>query len=246
MKVLFYDPQGYRTTSEMVRMLRDHGIKADDAHEMGYEDAEDVAALLRTGQDSEEYDVLICLPDASEIMNFLPRVLRHGGVKIPFIFLTAGDAAQRTTFLEQGASCCLARSVAPGELFAAIHAQHALYLHGTSEQVIRVGNVMLDLSAKRVSIVRDGDEGIFPVQLTGKEFSTLETLMRNAGRAVTKEQIMTNLYLSDTPEIKIIDVFVCKVRGKLRQAGADPIIETVWGRGYIATESFSADEGVAS
>jgi len=74
-----------------------------------------------------------------------------------------------------------------------------------------------------------------PVHLTGKEYGILELLTQRKGTTVTKAMILNHLYDgSDEPELKIIDVFVCKLRKKLAQAtGGNHYIETVWGRGYV-------------
>jgi DNA-binding winged helix-turn-helix (wHTH) protein len=75
-----------------------------------------------------------------------------------------------------------------------------------------------------------------PVHLTGKEYAILEMLSLRKGMTLTKEMFLTHLYGGrDEPELKIIDVFVCKLRKKLHQAGAPSsgCIETVWGRGYV-------------
>ena len=91
--------------------------------------------------------------------------------------------------------------------------------------------------------------------LTGKGYSVLQSLMHRKGTALTKETIMKQLYnRNDAPETKIIDVFVCKLRRKLANAGAKNLITTIWGRGYrIGTEpdhlgpsldDTTADEGV--
>jgi len=73
-----------------------------------------------------------------------------------------------------------------------------------------------------------------PVSLSGKEYAVLEILALRKGGTVTKDVILDHLYGGmDEPEIKIIDVFVCKLRRKFAQAGVSwPLIETVWGRGY--------------
>ena len=75
--------------------------------------------------------------------------------------------------------------------------------------------------------------------LTGKEYACLEFLATRRGMTVTKEMFLAHLYGGqDEPEMKIIDVFICKLRRKLSDAGAPPVIETVWGRGYtIANEA---------
>jgi len=87
----------------------------------------------------------------------------------------------------------------------------------------------LNLEARVVSV---DDQ---PVRLTGKEYAILELLTVLKGTIVTREMLLNHLYGgTDEPELKIIDVFVCKLRKKLAQAtGGDHSIETVWGRGYM-------------
>ena len=77
-----------------------------------------------------------------------------------------------------------------------------------------------------------------PVHLTGKECVILELLALRKGTIVTREMLLNHLYGgTDEPELKIIDIFVCKLRKKLAQAmGGDHYIETVWGRGYMLHE----------
>ena len=75
------------------------------------------------------------------------------------------------------------------------------------------------------------------VRLTGKEYSILELLVLRKGMVLTKEAFLNHLYGGlDEPEVKIIDVFVCKLRKKLALAGADNMIGTIWGRGYMIRE----------
>ena len=76
------------------------------------------------------------------------------------------------------------------------------------------------------------------MHLTGKEYAILELLTLRKGTIATREMLLNHLYAgTDEPELKIIDVFVCKLRKKLGQAaGGDHYIETVWGRGYILHE----------
>ncbi|MEQ9447477.1 MAG: response regulator transcription factor, partial [Rhodospirillaceae bacterium] len=77
-----------------------------------------------------------------------------------------------------------------------------------------------------------------PVHLTGKEYGILELLALRKGTTLTKEMFLNHLYGGmDEPELKIIDVFVCKLRKKLATAsGGNNFIETVWGRGYVLRE----------
>ena len=93
---------------------------------------------------------------------------------------------------------------------------------------IRTGDLVVDLETRVVTA--DGK----PVLLTGKEYTILELLSRRKGVTVTKEMFLGHLYGGkDEPELKIIDVFVCRLRKKLAQAtGGKHYIETVWGRGY--------------
>ena len=77
-----------------------------------------------------------------------------------------------------------------------------------------------------------------PVNLTGKEYQILELLSLRKGTTLTKEMFLNHLYGGmDEPELKIIDVFICKLRKKLSEAiGGESHIETVWGRGYVLRE----------
>ena len=103
---------------------------------------------------------------------------------------------------------------------------------GYRESMSRTGKLAVDLDARVVSV---DDQ---PVQLTGKEYAILELLTVQKDTIFTREMLLNHLYGGrDEPELKIIDVFVCKLRKKLAQAtGGDHYIETVWGRGYMLRE----------
>ena len=95
---------------------------------------------------------------------------------------------------------------------------------------VRIGKMVeLNLDAKTVEV--DGAR----VHLTGKEYAMLELLSLRKGTTLTKEMFLNHLYGGmDEPELKIIDVVICKLRKKLAQAtGGQNFIETVWGRGYV-------------
>jgi two-component system, cell cycle response regulator CtrA len=99
---------------------------------------------------------------------------------------------------------------------------------GFSQPCLSVGPLTLNLDSRVVTI---NDE---TVRLSKKEFSILELLTLRRGTVLTKEAFLSHLYDGkDEPEIKIIDVFICKLRKKLAEAGANSLIETVWGRGYM-------------
>jgi two-component system cell cycle response regulator CtrA len=111
---------------------------------------------------------------------------------------------------------------------------------GFSQPSLRVGPLVLNLDSHDVTV-----EGQ-PVHLTGKEYAILELLVLRKGMVLTKEAFLNHLYGGmDEPEMKIIDVFICKLRKKLANAGADNLIGTVWGRGYMIREpSANAPVGV--
>lgn len=98
---------------------------------------------------------------------------------------------------------------------------------GFSQPKLRIASVELNLDSREVRV------GATPVHLTGKEYAILELLILRKGMILTKEAFLNHLYGGiDEPEMKIIDVFICKLRKKLAQAGAENLIGTVWGRGY--------------
>ncbi len=105
---------------------------------------------------------------------------------------------------------------------------------GYSEPTLRVGPLQLNLDSHEVAV--DGR----PVQLTGKEYAMLELLVLRKGMVLTKDAFLSHLYGGlDEPDMKIIDVFICKLRKKLQSAGGGYLIETVWGRGYMLREETS-------
>jgi two-component system cell cycle response regulator CtrA len=107
---------------------------------------------------------------------------------------------------------------------------------GHAQSVINTDGLCVDLDRKTVEI--DGAR----VHLTWKEYQMLELLALRKGTTLTKEMFLSNLYGGmDEPEIKIIDVFICKLRKKLANAsGGRDYIETVWGRGYVMREQAEA------
>ena len=118
------------------------------------------------------------------------------------------------------------------ELVARIHAI-VRRSKGHSQSVIRTGKLAVNLDAKTVEV--DGAR----VHLTGKEYAMLELLSLRKGTTLTKEMFLNHLYGGmDEPELKIIDVFICKLRKKLSLAcGGANYIETVWGRGYVLRDA---------
>jgi two-component system, cell cycle response regulator CtrA len=99
---------------------------------------------------------------------------------------------------------------------------HAQSLVQSGDLVVNLDNKMVEINGARV-------------HLTGKEYQMLELLALRKGMTLTKEMFLNHLYGGmDEPELKIIDVFMCKLRKKLANAsGGKSYVETMWGRGYV-------------
>ena len=102
-------------------------------------------------------------------------------------------------------------------------------MRGDFKSTIRTGRLVVNLDTCTVT----GDDK--PVNLTGKEYGILELLSLRKGTVLTKEMFLNHLYAGmDEPELKILDVFVAKLRKKIAQTtGGKHYIETVWGRRYV-------------
>jgi two-component system cell cycle response regulator CtrA len=153
-------------------------------------------------------------------------------VKTPILILTGlGGVEDKVRGLGFGADDYMTKPFHKDELVARIHAI-VRRSKGHARSVIQIGDLVVNLDTKTVEV-----NGA-PVHLTGKEYQILELLALRKGTTLTKEMFLNNLYGGmDEPEIKIIDVFICKLRKKLANAsdGRD-YIETVWGRGYALRE----------
>ncbi|HPN07418.1 MAG TPA: response regulator transcription factor [Hyphomonadaceae bacterium] len=177
-----------------------------------------------------EYDLIILdlgLPDISgyEVL----KQLRLSRVNTPVLILSANpDIEAKVKTLGYGADDYLTKPFNKDELIARITAI-VRRSKGHAESVIRTGDIIVNLDAKTVEVNNNR------VHLTGKEYQMFELLSLRKGTTLTKEMFLNHLYGGmDEPELKIIDVFICKLRKKLAQAtSGDHFIETVWGRGYV-------------
>ena len=164
-------------------------------------------------------------------LSFIKR-MRAQGVKVPMLILTARDTLDDcVTGLEVGADDYLTKPFHKDELIARIHAI-VRRSKGHAQSVIQTGDLVVNLDTKTVEVAQSR------VHLTGKEYQMLELLSLRKGTTLTKEMFLNHLYGGmDEPELKIIDVFICKLRKKLASAtGGKNYIETVWGRGYVLRE----------
>lgn len=151
------------------------------------------------------------------------RDLRAAKVKTPIIVLTDTEAtAHIVAMLDAGADDFLSKPFHKAEMVSRIRAV-VRRSKGHASSLLQVGPLALDLTAQRATV--DGQ----PIQITGKHFKILELLMLRQGQCVTKDQILDHLYNGmDEPNIKIIEVFICKMRKVLPEG----LLQTVWGRGY--------------
>jgi two-component system, cell cycle response regulator CtrA len=180
-----------------------------------------------------DYDIILLdlnLPDMSgfEVL----RKLRASKVKTPTLILSGlAGIEDKVKGLGFGADDYMTKPFHKDELVARIHAI-VRRSKGHAQSVVQTGDLVVNLDSKTVQI--NGTS----VHLTTKEYQMLELLSLRKGMTLTKEMFLNNLYSGiDEPEIKIIDVFICKLRKKLANAsyGKD-YIETVWGRGYVLRE----------
>jgi two-component system cell cycle response regulator CtrA len=177
-----------------------------------------------------DYDIILLdlmLPDMDgyEVL----RRLRAARVRTPILILSGvAELDAKIKGLGFGADDYVTKPFDRRELLARIQAI-VRRSQGHSESVIRTGKLNINLDARTVE-----SEGT-PIHLTGKEYGILELLSLRKGTTLTKEMFLNHLYGGmDEPELKIIDVFICKLRKKLSTAtGGTNYIETVWGRGYV-------------
>src|SRR5208282_1239901 len=177
-----------------------------------------------------DYDIIILdlmLPDIDgyEVL----RRFRAARVRTPILILSGlSELDHKVKGLGVGADDYLTKPFDKRELIARIQAI-VRRSKGHSDSVIKTGRLIVNLDTRTVDV-----EGT-PLHLTGKEYGILELLSLRKGTTLTKEMFLNHLYGGmDEPELKIIDVFVCKLRKKLAAAtGGDNYIETVWGRGYV-------------
>ncbi len=210
------------TTSRSIELMLTHANFNVYCTDLG-EEGIDLAKLY-------DYDLILLdlnLPD----MNGLDvlRVLRLARIDTPILILTgADDTENKIKSFGFGADDYMTKPFHREELVARIRAI-IRRSKGHAQSVIRTGKIAVNLDAKTVE-----SEGK-AVHLTGKEYQMLELLSLRKGTTLTKEMFLNHLYGGmDEPELKIIDVFICKLRKKLSEVtGGANYIETVWGRGYV-------------
>jgi two-component system, cell cycle response regulator CtrA len=210
------------TTAKSIELMLTHANLNVYTTDLG-EEGIDLAKLY-------DYDLILLdlnLPDMNghEVL----RQLRLSRIDTPILILTGDDGTEsKLKSFGFGADDYLTKPFHREELVARIHAI-IRRSKGHAQSIIRTGQIAVNLDAKTVEVAGN------TVHLTGKEYQMLELLSLRKGTTLTKEMFLNHLYGGmDEPELKIIDVFICKLRKKLAEAtGGFNYIETVWGRGYV-------------
>jgi two-component system cell cycle response regulator CtrA len=190
-----------------------------------------------------DYDIIVLDLNLPDIHGYdVLKKLRSAKIDTPILILSGmTESDDKVKGLVFGADDYLTKPFDKSELVARIHAV-VRRSRGHAQSSIAIGDLEIDLDGKSVSVAGQS------VHLTGKEYGILELLALRKGTTLTKEMFLNHLYGGmDEPELKIIDVFVCKLRKKLATAsGGNNFIETVWGRGYVLRDQKSGKVAAAS
>lgn len=157
------------------------------------------------------------------------KQIRGSGIQTPILVLSGLTLpTKKVECFGNGADDYLTKPFDKTELVARVQAI-VRRAKGHADSVVKTGGLEVNLNTKTVTIHGK------PLNLTSKEFALLEFLCLKKGTTISKEQFLNHLYGGmDEPEIKIIDVFVCKMRRKMdKLSNGEEYIQTVWGRGYV-------------
>ena len=211
------------TARSVMQVLKANGGIVDHIHT-----GEEALELVR----HYDYDIVLLdlmLPDMDgyEVV----RRMRANRIEAPVIVMSSLSRPQdKVKAFGVGADDFITKPFDSTELVARMKAI-VRRSKGYSQPTLRVGALQLNLESREVLVSGE------PVHLTGKEYAMLELMVLRKGTVLTKEAFLNHLYGGmDEPEVKIIDVFICKLRKKLAAAGAGEVIGTVWGRGYTVRD----------
>ena len=222
MRVLVVNVVGH-SSQTLAKLLRSNGVVVDQTDQG--EDAIDLARY-------HDYDLLLTDVSLPDIDGYeLIRRLRNARIDTPVILQANHLRSEaRIKAFNVGVDDIVTMPCDHAELFARMQAI-VRRSKGYSQPTLRCGQLQINLDS------RDALVSGHPVHLTGKEYAILELLVLRKGMVLTKEVFLNHLYGGmDEPEMKIIDVFICKLRRKLAEAGAPNIIGTIWGRGYMVRD----------
>lgn len=216
--------RGIESVLRSARIIADQTDTGEEALNLGRRYDYDIILLDLWLPDMEGYEVL--------------RRLRSGRIDTPVMILSGLSKPEaKARAFQLGADDFLCKPFHRAELLARVQAV-VRRTRGFSDAVLRAGSLELNLGSREVAVHGRS------VALTGKEFALLELLVLRKGSVLAKEAFLNHLYGGiNEPELKIIDVFVSKLRKKLALAGAPNTIGTVWGRGYVLREQAVAAQG---
>lgn len=227
--LLIEDDQSMAKSIELMLKSESYVV---DVSEMG-EDGLEVGKLY-------EYDIIILdlmLPDLDgyEVL----KRLRAAKVETPILILSGlSELDSKLKGLGFGADDYLTKPFDKRELMARLQAI-VRRSKGHAQSIIKTGPITVNLDTRTIDV---NDK---PLHLTSKEYGIIELLSLRKGATLTKEMFLNHLYGGmDEPEVKIIDVFICKLRKKMEQVAPDAgaCIETVWGRGYVLRDPNGSKE----
>ncbi|MBE7004107.1 MAG: response regulator transcription factor [Ruminococcaceae bacterium] len=203
--------------------LADEGYNADSCYN-GVEALEYMACA--------EYDVIVLdvmMPKMDGLT--LVRTLRERGNATPVLFLTSRDSvADKVAGLESGGDYYLVKPFDFDELLAVVRAMTRKYSSNRSN-VYTIDDLTLDVSARTVT--RAGKA----IDLTSKEFSLLEYMLRNRGVVLSREMIENNLWNYEYEGgSNVVDVYISYLRKKIDAGFGKKLIHTVWGTGWVLRE----------
>jgi DNA-binding response OmpR family regulator len=202
------------------RVLEEEGHTVDLAH-----DGEEGLAMASDGShDVIVLDILLPGMDGLELC----RTLRRNRMDTPVLLLTALDGVDdRVRGLDAGADDYLPKPFAFQELLARLRALGRRKVQAREPSHLEVDGLRLDLRRRRAD--RNGQA----IELSPKEFSLLEFLMRNEGRVVTRMQILDHIWGYDyATDSNLVDVYMAYLRRKVDRANGRKLIRTVRGIGY--------------
>jgi two-component system cell cycle response regulator CtrA len=183
-----------------------------------------------------DYDLVLTELHLSDLSaRELVRTMRGSSIKVPVLVLShAATLNEKVELFDQGADDVLDMPFENQELLARIRAV-IRRSRGHTMSALRLGPVELRLDRRDVTV-----NGV-PLNLSRREYAALELLFLRQGTLLNKDAFLTHLYCGgDEPEMKTIDVIVCRLRKKLAAAGVPSLIDTRWGGGYILREPSAA------
>lgn len=183
--------------------------------------------LSATSYDAVILDIMLPGMSGTEVL----KTIRRQGSHVPVLFLTARDGIEdRVEGLDCGADDYLVKPFAFEELLARIRVMLRRNT-GVSTDELVLADLRLDVGSRTVT--RGGRR----IELSAKEFSVLEYLMRNKGRVLSREQIEQHVWDFDYEGgSNMVDVYIRYLRKKLDEGYETKLIHTVRGAGYVMRE----------